>query len=172
MKRDPKESGNGAGTTDDPWVLTTPPGTSSYTMYRDEQADPPTLVCQVGSTTLSYHLRAIDDLHARLHEQGDWVPLGAADEQKPAADGTVEAWGRSADNPVGGWYGLARASRPLRHVPAAAARGARAGRGHARRPQQPDARALGAFFDGHVVQPDQLEHQVAALPRTVTKVSS
>jgi len=38
--------------------------------------------------------------------QGDWVPLGAADEKKPAAAGTVEAWGRSEDNPVGGWYGL------------------------------------------------------------------
>ena len=95
-----------AGTKEDPWELKTPPGTSSYTMYRDEQADPPTLVCQVGSTTLKYQLRAIDDLHAWLAAQGDWVPLGAADEKKPAAEGTVEAWGRSADNPVGGWYGL------------------------------------------------------------------
>jgi hypothetical protein len=75
-------------------------------MYKDEEADPPALVCQVGSTTLRYHLRAIEDLRAWLVEQGDWVLLGAADEKKPAADGTVEAWGRSADNPVGGWYGL------------------------------------------------------------------
>jgi hypothetical protein len=75
-------------------------------MYRDEQADPPTLVCQVGSTTLKYRLRAVEDLHAWLKAQGDWVPLGAADEKKAAADGTVEAWGRSAVNPVGGWYGL------------------------------------------------------------------
>ena len=95
-----------AGTKEDPWVLKTPPGTSQYTMYGDEQGDPPALVCQVGSTTLKYHLRAIDDLHAWLVEQGDWVPLGAADEKKPAAMGTVEAWGRSPDNPVGGWYGL------------------------------------------------------------------
>jgi Family of unknown function (DUF6855) len=95
-----------AGTKADPWELKTPPGTSSYTMYKDEQADPPALVCQVGSTTLKYRLRAIEDLHAWLKAQGDWVPLGAADEKKPAADGTVEAWGRSADNPVGGWYGL------------------------------------------------------------------
>ena len=95
-----------AGTKEDPWVLKTPPGTSEYTMYKDEQADPPALVCQVGSTTLKYHLRAIEDLHAWLVEQGDWVALGAADEKKPAAPGTVEAWGRSADNPVGGWYGL------------------------------------------------------------------
>src|SRR6478736_4759840 len=85
----------GTGTKDDPWQLTTAPGTSEYTMYRDEAADPPALVCQVGSTTLKYHLSAIDDLAAWLREQGDWVPLGAADEQKPAAEGTVEAWGRS-----------------------------------------------------------------------------
>ena len=97
---------DGSGTKDDPWVLKTPPGTSGYTMYKDEGADPPTLVCQVGSTTLRYRLSAIDDLHAWLRAQGDWVPLGAADENKPAKDGTVEAWGRSADNPVGGWYGL------------------------------------------------------------------
>lgn len=76
-----------AGAREDPWVLKTPPGTSQYTMYRDEQADPPALVCQVGSTTLKYHLRAIDDLHAWLAEQGDWVLLGAADEKKPAAMG-------------------------------------------------------------------------------------
>jgi hypothetical protein len=95
-----------AGTKDDPWVLKTPPGSSEYTMYKDEGADPPVLVCQVGSTTLRYLLRAIDDLRAWLVEVGDWVPLGAADEKKPATDGTVEAWGRSADNPVGGWYGV------------------------------------------------------------------
>lgn len=94
------------GTKSDPWILTTPPGTSSYTMYRDESAEPATLVCQVGTTTLKYQLRAIDDLHAWLIEQDDWVVLGAADEKKPAGDGTVEAWGRSPDNPVGGWYGL------------------------------------------------------------------
>ena len=94
------------GTKDDPWELTTAPGSSQYTMYRDDQAAPPALVCQVGSTTLRYHAAAIEDLHAWLLEQGDWVPLGAADEKKPAAEGTVEAWGRSAGNPVGGWYGL------------------------------------------------------------------
>jgi hypothetical protein len=80
-------------------------------MHRDEQADPPALVCQVGSTTLKYHLSAIDDLHTWLVAQGDWVPLGAADEKKDAADGTVEAWGRSASNPVGGWYGLRKGYR-------------------------------------------------------------
>ena len=101
----------GTGTTDDPWVLKTPPGTSDYTMYRDEAAEPPALVCQVGSTQLKYHASAIDDLHAWLKAQGDWVPLGAADEQKDAAMGTVEAWGRSASNPVGGWYGLRKGYR-------------------------------------------------------------
>ena len=97
---------NGTGTEDDPWELTTPPGSSGYTMHRDEDADPPLLVCQVGSTRLTYRLRAIEDLHTWLLEQGDWVPLGAADEKKAPAEGTVEAWGRSPDNPVGGWYGL------------------------------------------------------------------
>ena len=101
----------GSGTKDDPWQLTTAPGTSDYTMWRDETADPPALVCQVGSTQLKYDLRAIDDLHAWLKEQGDWVPLGAADEQKDAADGTVEAFGRDTANPVGGWYGLRKGYR-------------------------------------------------------------
>src|SRR5271170_269329 len=94
------------GSKDDPWVLKTPPGSSEYTIYRDEAADPSLLVCQVGSTKLTYDLRAIDDLHRWLTEQGGWVPLGAADEKKEAAEGTVEAWGRSPGNPVGGWYGL------------------------------------------------------------------
>jgi uncharacterized protein DUF6855 len=102
---------DGSGTKEDPWRLTTAPGSSDYTMYRDESADPPALVCQVGSTRLTYDLRAIDELHAWLREQGDWVPLGAADEQKDAAAGTVEAWGRSADNPRGGWYGLRKGYR-------------------------------------------------------------
>jgi Family of unknown function (DUF6855) len=105
------ESVIGAGTKDDPWVLRTPPGTSEYTMYRDEAADPPALVCVVGSTTLSYQLRCLDDLHAMLREAGDWVPLGSADEQKSAKEGTVEAWGRSESNPVGGWYGLKKGLR-------------------------------------------------------------
>ncbi|CAN5207649.1 hypothetical protein BH11ACT5_BH11ACT5_24340 [soil metagenome] len=96
-----------AGTKDDPWELVTAPGSSNYTMYREGDE----LVCQVGSTTLKYQVRAIDDLAAWLREQGDWVPLGAADENKPAAEGTVEAWGRSESNPVGGWYGLRKGYR-------------------------------------------------------------
>ena len=101
----------GAGTKEDPWKLKTAPGSSEYTMFRDESAEPPTLVCQVGSTTLKYQLRAIEDLHAMLLEYGDWMPLGAADEKKEAAPGTVEAWGRAADNPVAGWYGLRKGYR-------------------------------------------------------------
>jgi hypothetical protein len=100
-----------AGTKDDPWELTTAPGTSHYVMYAEEGSDPPALVCQVGSTTLRYHLRAIEDLHRWLLDQDDWVPLGASDEKKEPAAGTVEAWGRAADNPVGGWYGLRKGYR-------------------------------------------------------------
>ena len=101
----------GEGTRDNPWELKTPPGTSEYQMWRDETADPPALVCQVGSTQLKYHLRCIEDLHSMLKEYGDWLQLGAADEQKPAADYTVEAWGRWEGNPVGGWYGLRKGYR-------------------------------------------------------------
>lgn len=101
----------GTGTKADPWRLKTPPGTSEYTMCRDPTTDPPSIVCQVGGTRLGYQLRAIDDLHAWLTAQGDWVQLGAADEHKPAAEGTVEAWARSESNPVGGWYGLKKGLR-------------------------------------------------------------
>ena len=100
-----------SGTTDDPWVLKTPPGTSTYTMYRDPTAEPPVIVCQVGGTRLLYDERAVEELHAMLTAHGDWVPLGGCDEQKPAADGTVEAWGRSETNPRGGWYGLKKGLR-------------------------------------------------------------
>jgi len=102
---------SGSGTPEDPWVLTTPPGSSRFEAHRDLAADPPALVVNVGSTELRYQLRCIDDLHAWLVEQGDWVPLGNADEQKPAKEGTVEAWGRSEDNPVGGWYGMKKGLR-------------------------------------------------------------
>jgi hypothetical protein len=106
-----KEHEMAKGTKDDPWVLKTPPGSSEYTMYRDETADPPQLVCQVGSTTLTYQLRAIEDLREWLTKSGEWVPLGAADEQKQPALDSVEAWGRSPENPVGGWYGLRKGYR-------------------------------------------------------------
>lgn len=101
----------GDGTAGDPWILTTPPGTSEFDAWRDETKEPPALMIRVGSTTLSYHLRCIEDLHRMLVEHGDWILLGAADEQKEAKPGTVEAWARSADNPVGGWYGLRKGYR-------------------------------------------------------------
>jgi hypothetical protein len=101
----------GEGTKEQPWLLRTPSGQSEFQAYRDETAQPPALVVQVGKTELRYHLRCIDDLHAMLRAHGDWMPLGAADEQKPAAEGTIEAWGRSPDNPVGGWYGLKKGLR-------------------------------------------------------------
>ena len=101
----------GQGTASQPWQLKTPPGTSDYQAYRDAEADPPALVVQVGKTQLRYQLRCIEDLHAMLVKSDEWMPLGSADEQKPAAAGTVEAWGRSPSNPVKGWYGLKKGLR-------------------------------------------------------------
>jgi hypothetical protein len=102
---------SGVGSAEDPWILHTPPGTSEYQMYRDDAADPPELVCQVGSTKLRYLARCIDDVPAMLAKHGDWMELGSADENKPAKDGTLEAWARASDNPVGGWYGLRKGYR-------------------------------------------------------------
>jgi hypothetical protein len=99
------------GTPDSPWALTTPPGTAEYQAWRDPALDPPALVVQVGKTQLRYHLRCIDDLHGMLEAHREWMPLGSADEQKPAAEGTVEAWARAAGNPVQGWYGIKKGLR-------------------------------------------------------------
>lgn len=104
-------SPTGLGTPEDPWTLRTPPGGSSYLAYRDPESDPPALVVVVGSTELRYHLRCLTDLHEMLKAREGWVALGNADEQKPAAEGTVEAWARSSENPVGGWYGLKKGLR-------------------------------------------------------------
>ena len=97
---------SGNGTKQSPWRLKTPPGTAEYEAYRDSDIDPPALVVQVGKTQLRYHLSCIEALHAMLKQHGDWMLLGSSDEQKRAADGTVEAWARSPDNPVKGWYGI------------------------------------------------------------------
>jgi hypothetical protein len=102
---------SGKGTKDDPWKLKTPPLTADFTMYRDDASEPPLLVCQVGSTKLTYLARVLEDLPAMLKKHGDWMLLGSADEQKDAAEGTVEAWGRAKDNPVGGWYGQKKGYR-------------------------------------------------------------
>jgi hypothetical protein len=101
----------GSGTREDPWRLKTPSGQSDLEAYRDESSDPPALVVIAAKTEVRYLLRAIDDLHAMLAAYGDWMPLGSADEQKDAAAGTVEAWARSPENPVGGWYGLKKGLR-------------------------------------------------------------
>ena len=101
----------GSGTEDDPWRLKTPPLTSEYEAWRDEAAEPPALVVQVGKTRLSYQLRALEDAHGMLLAHGDWIPLGNADEGKPVKDGTFEAWARDPGNPVGGYYGLRKGYR-------------------------------------------------------------
>jgi hypothetical protein len=102
---------NGKGTKEDPWKLKTPPLSSDYEMYLDEKDGKKVIVCVVGKTTLLYDHKAIDDLHTMLKKHGDWIELGSADEQKPAKEGTIEAWGRSESNPVGGWYGLKKGLR-------------------------------------------------------------
>jgi hypothetical protein len=101
----------GRGTKAQPWELKTPSGLSTFQAYRDEASKPPALTVSVGSTTLQYQLRCLEDLAAMLRTHGDWMPLGSADEQKPAASGTVEAWARSPENPVGGWYGMKKGLR-------------------------------------------------------------
>ncbi|HYV94755.1 MAG TPA: hypothetical protein VE978_23475 [Chitinophagales bacterium] len=99
------------GTKENPWKLKTPPRTSEYEMYKDVKDGQEIIVCTVGKTVLHYDASAINDLHAMLRKHGDWMELGSADEQKPAKDGTVEAWARSPKNPVGGWYGLKKGFR-------------------------------------------------------------
>lgn len=114
MKNQNAKAGNqsgGKGTAANPWVLKTPSGGSEFVAYRDESLDPPALVVKVGKTELRYQLRCLEDLHKMLKAHGDWMTLGSADEQKLAAEGTVEAWGRSASNPVGGWYGIKKGLR-------------------------------------------------------------
>lgn len=101
----------GNGTKENPWQLKTPPGTSGFTMHKDVKDGKEILVCTVGKTILHYDARCLDDLHAMLKKHGGWMELGSADEQKPAKEGTVEAWGRSTKNPVGGWYGLKKGLR-------------------------------------------------------------
>ena len=99
------------GTKENPWKLKTPPLTSAYEMYKDEKDGKEVIVCVVGKTTLLYDYRCLTDLHDMLKKHGDWMELGSADEQKPAKEGTVEAWARSEKNPVGGWYGLKKGLR-------------------------------------------------------------
>lgn len=99
------------GTRENPWKLKTPPGSSEYQMYKAEKDGKEILVCTVGTTVLHYDFRCLNDLQTMLKNHGDWMELGSADEQKPTREGTVEAWGRSPENPVGGWYGLKKGFR-------------------------------------------------------------
>ena len=99
------------GTKENPMGLKTPPQSSEYTMHVDQKEGKDILVCTVGKTVLHYNINCIEDLHTMLLAYGDWMDLGSADEQKPAKEGTVEAWGRSENNPVGGWYGLKKGLR-------------------------------------------------------------
>lgn len=99
------------GTKENPLTLKTPPLSSDYTMHADVKDGKEILVCTVGKTVLHYDYRCLTDLHAMLKAHGDWMELGSADEQKPAKEGTVESWGRSETNPVGGWYGLKKGLR-------------------------------------------------------------
>lgn len=101
----------GMGVDGDPWILKTPPLSSEFEVWKDDAADPPALVVQVGKTRLSYQLRALEDAAEMLRAHGDWMPLGNADEGKPTKPGTLEDWARSADNPVGGYYGLRKGYR-------------------------------------------------------------
>src|ERR1700679_1685276 len=99
------------GTKASPTTLKTPPLSSEFTMHVDEKDGKEILVCTVGKTVLHYDYRCLNDLHVMLKKHGDWMELGSADEQKPAKEGTVEAWGRSEKNPVSGWYGLKKGLR-------------------------------------------------------------
>lgn len=101
----------GTGTKENPWQLQTPPRTSDYTMHKDVKDGKEILVCTVGKTVLHYDAKCLNDLHSMLKKHGDWMELGSADEQKPAKEGTVEAWGRSPKNPLSGWYGLKKGLR-------------------------------------------------------------
>ena len=103
--------GNEIGTKENPWVLKTPPRSSDFTMYKDVKDNKEILVCTVGKTVLHYDYRCLADLHEMLKKHGEWIDLGSADEQKPAREGTIEAWGRSQKNPIGGWYGLKKGFR-------------------------------------------------------------
>ena len=99
------------GIKENPWLLKTPPQSSDFTMHKEVREGREILVCTVGKTVLHYDYRCLADLHAMLQKHGGWMELGSADEQKPAKEGTVEAWGRSENNPAGGWYGLKKGLR-------------------------------------------------------------
>jgi hypothetical protein len=105
------DMGDVAGTRRKPWLLWTPDGRTEFMAFRDPISSPPSIVVRMGKDELRYHLRSLNDLDEMLKEKGGWVTLGAADERTAPAAGSVEAWARSSDNPLGGWYGLTRGVR-------------------------------------------------------------
>jgi hypothetical protein len=98
------------GTRGRPWILKTPSGQSEFQAFRDAALNPPVLVIQAGTTELRYHLGSIEDLYAMLKARGDWVPLGSADEQKPAPPGTVRSGVARPGTPWGVGTASARGS--------------------------------------------------------------
>ena len=90
----------------DEWELDTPDRIHRYRMRIEVDSVPAALICTVGVDSFSYRLQSVSDLYQMLITRGDWVELGAKDEKGTPAEGTVEAWARSTENPVGGWYGL------------------------------------------------------------------
>ncbi len=99
------------GNSDHPMILKTPPLSSEFTIHVDQKDGKDILVCTVGKTILHYDYRIIEDLHKMLLEHGDWMLLGSKDEKVEAKENTVEFWGRSSENPIGGWYGLKKGLR-------------------------------------------------------------
>ncbi len=123
-----------------PWILKTPSGQSEFQAFRDEALDPPALVVTVGKTELRYHLRCLVDLHAMLKKHGDWMALGSADEQKPAAERYRRSVGALAQESRPRLVRAEeRATRPFRQLCAPGDGGAQDGRGRAQPEKQPYA---------------------------------
>lgn len=99
------------GTKENPLKLTTPSGSSEYFIHVEEKEGEDILVCKVKNTVLHYNIRCIKDLHNMLVAHGDWLLLGSKDEKVDTKPDTVEDWGRSKNNPIGGWYGLKKGFR-------------------------------------------------------------
>jgi hypothetical protein len=95
-----------AGTKENPWNLTAYALNRNYEIYKDEDNGQEILVCKIGKCVFHYDYRCITDLYCFLHKEGQWLKVGAVDEKKKPEEGTIEAWARSQNNPIGEWYGL------------------------------------------------------------------
>ena len=105
------DMGGVTGTRRNPWVLRTPGGDVEFLAYREPTHSPPAIVVKVEGVETRFHLRCLNDLDEMLKERGDWISLEPAGEKDPAEEDSVEAWARSTNNPVKGWYGLTSGSR-------------------------------------------------------------